>query len=64
MAGTSPIGRLITDAETRAKKKASQSHTSTEECGCQVTVSWFSDKSRANKIEACSEHTPPKEGRR
>lgn len=52
----SPIGALILDAESRAKKKASKAHTASALCGCEVTVSWFSEDSRWTKIERCEEH--------
>ena len=52
----SPIGTLILDSEVRAKKKATKAHTSTAACGCQVTTSWFTEASRTNKIERCTEH--------
>lgn len=52
----SPIGALILDAESRAKKKASKAHTSTASCGCEVTVTWFTAQSTTNKIEPCAEH--------
>lgn len=59
MSTPSPIGSLILDSEDRARKKASQTHTSTaKDCGCQVTTSWFGPGGRSTKIEACSEHTP------
>lgn len=51
-----PIGVLILDAESKAKKKASKMHTSKESCGCDVTVSWFSEDSRTIRIERCHEH--------
>lgn len=59
----SPVGSLILDAEARAKKKASRSHTSIGACGCEVTVTWFSENSRANKIEPCAEHRPQRRER-
>lgn len=51
-----PIGTLILDSEARSKKKATKAHTSTSSCGCQVSVSWFSEDSRSMKIERCSDH--------
>jgi hypothetical protein len=55
-----PVGLLILDAEKRAKKKAG-GHTSEAPCGCRVTVSWFSEHSRSNKIERCTEHEYPRD---
>lgn len=53
----SPIGSLILDSEERARKKASQSHTSTaKDCGCRVTTSWFGQGGRSVKIERCYDH--------
>lgn len=52
----SPVGTLILDAEQRSAKKATKTHTSEAPCGCQVTVAWFSEHSRSNAIERCTEH--------
>jgi hypothetical protein len=57
---TSPIGALLIEAGEKAKKKATKVHTSTaKDCGCQVTVTWFSEKSTSNKIERCHLHSLP-----
>lgn len=53
---TDSIGILIVVAEPKAKKKASREHTETAECGCQVTVRWFSESSRTVGIERCYQH--------
>lgn len=52
---TDPIGGLIIAATKQAKKKAN-GHTSTAECGCMVTVSFFSKDSSTVKIERCFNH--------
>lgn len=56
MSGVTPVGGLILDSEQRAAKKASGFHVSEAECGCRVTTSFFSEVSRTNKIERCTEH--------
>lgn len=53
---TDSIGILIVTAEPKAKKKASREHTEIAECGCQVTVRWFSESSRTVGIERCYQH--------
>jgi hypothetical protein len=58
----SPVGSLILDAETRSKKKPSKVHTSKADCGCEVTVSWFSEDSRTTKTVRCPEHEFVRQG--
>ena len=55
------IGRLILDSELRASAKKSKEHTSFADCGCYVTTSWFSPRSRTNKISHCAQHKPSKQ---
>jgi hypothetical protein len=52
----SPVGRLLVEAQAKALKKATRVHTSTADCGCRATVSFFTDRSCSNKIEPCSDH--------
>lgn len=56
---TSPIGALSVEAEQKAAKKATRSHTAQGPCGCQVTVAWFTATSRSYKFEPCHDHHDP-----
>lgn len=55
-ATTDPIGSLYLDARDRAKEKASGSHTSTADCGCQVSVTWVSAGCSTYAPERCHLH--------
>ena len=52
----SPVGALIVEAGTKAKKKPSKTHTAVASCGCEVTVSWFSENSHTIGTSRCTEH--------
>lgn len=52
---TDPVGRLIVEAERKARKKPN-GHTATAECGCQVTITWFSERSNRAEIDRCADH--------
>lgn len=52
----SPVGRMAAVAETKARKKASKTHTETAPCGCSVTIAFFSSDSYTYSPKRCHQH--------
>ena len=62
---TSPQGSLYVTAQKKAKSKTN-GHEEKAECGCSVTVRWFSSCSHTVRFHPCPAHAPkrdPKTGR-
>lgn len=53
----SPIGTLYVEAQKKAAKKPN-GHTSSAQCGCSVSVAFFSTNSHRAKFEPCHQHPP------
>lgn len=59
---TSPIGALMLDAETKARKKTNGHTSHAADCPCEVEVNFITKASTRIRFSPCAEHKTVREG--